>query len=118
MNKKGKVMFVFSSIFTVLSIIGLLGCLIFSVFYLIELYTPATPCDESTLVCVSLEGEPFIMIAYILVGLFTIIASILGSIFSFVIRKKHKLAFASFIYNLAAILYVITFFVVMLFTIN
>ena len=92
--------------------------MIFAVSYFIELATPAEPCTDPSQVCVQLEGEPFIMIIYLIFGLATVAVSLIGLILSAIIRKSSKLALIEFITNLVMILIVIALFVVMIITVN
>lgn len=115
---KKKILFILSSIFTILAIIGFIVCMIYAVSYFIELATPPTPCTDSTKVCIQVEAEPLIMIIYLIFGVITVAVSAIGTILSGIIHKTSKLALIEFIVNLAIIIIVIALFVIMLLTVN
>ena len=73
-------LFILSSIFTILTIIGLLTSIVIGLWYFKELATPAVPCDSTP--CISLEGEAFVLIFYIIIGVITLFISIIALIFS------------------------------------
>lgn len=116
MNKKTKTLFVLSSIFTILTIIGLIASILVAVWYFKELATPAAPCSSTS--CISIEGEAFVLIFYIIVGVITLFISIIALIFSIFVRKVNKIGLLSFIINLLTIILVILLFVIMLVTVN
>lgn len=116
MNKKTKTLFILSSIFTILTIIGLLTSIVIGLWYFKELATPAVPCDSTP--CISLEGEAFVLIFYIIIGVITLFISIIALIFSIFVRKVNKIGLLSFIINLLTIILVILLFVIMLVTVN
>ena len=118
MKTKNKILFIISSIFTILAIICFVLCMILTVSYLVELDKPAQPCADPNQVCVSLEGEPIILIVYIIFGAITLAISVLGAILSGINIKASKLSLVSFIINLSIIFIVIASFIMMLITVN
>ena len=118
MKMKNKTLFILSTIFTVLALIGFVLSMIYAVAYFIELATPEQPCVDPSQVCIQLKGEPFIMIVYLIFGIATVIVSLIGFILASISKKANKVALIEFIANLAMILIVISIFIVMLLTVN
>lgn len=83
--KKNKVKLILSIVFSIIAIIAFLYCLYLLGWFIYEINKIPPECNQN--VCVNVEGEPIILILYIISMLFIGVIDILAIVFSLFARK-------------------------------